>query len=104
MINMQLNKSSKQPSDRVDQSSKSEIKPDHEDIGISKSSSVAEDHVKEFNHNHHKSSSGDYDEIQPSVAFINRLEKAVHGFPHKSADGTLNIEEHSYAEDFDPNN
>jgi hypothetical protein len=40
MINMQLNKSNKKTSDKVDQSSKSEIKYSNEDIGISKESSL----------------------------------------------------------------
>lgn len=45
MINMQLNKSSKHQSDKIEQSSKSksEIKYDNDDIGISKESSTIGD-------------------------------------------------------------
>ena len=36
----------------------------------------------------------------PSAAFLNRLEKATHGLlPQDSAEGTLKIEEHSFADD-----
>ena len=41
MINKQLN--SKQQSDKIEQSSKSEIKYDNDDIGISKESSIVND-------------------------------------------------------------
>lgn len=36
----------------------------------------------------------------PSAAFLNRLEKATHGLlAQDSAEGTLKIEEHSFADD-----
>lgn len=70
--------------------------------------SKTKDHDRLIDGSRQKSSTGTAFELEnqsnqeqlPSAAFLNRLEKATHGLmAQDSAEGTLKIEEHSFADD-----